>query len=537
MTADEADVVRHGGVLGAARKGRMTVLDGCRAFAVQDGCGHMTHRVAQTHLLICRGATTQHAPSIIDRRGARQRAGRFSTLRLTAVTIADMATPDGLPPGPRRPLAFQTLRYGLDPYGFFESAHRAFGDVFTVRAIGETWVILAHPDAVRELYALGPDQVDSGVANQALRPLLGTRNLLLLDGDEHLRRRKLVLPPFHGERMRAYDELIRDATRRELAAWRLGTPVPTLPRMQAITLRVVLRAVFGVEEGPRLDRLGAILRRLVTWTTDPRRALVFAFLGPDRLMGLGAFQRRIAEVDGALVEEIARRRTAPDLTDRTDILSLLLGARDEGGAALTDRELRDELLTLLVAGHETTAAALSWALTEVARHPEAQARLADGEPGLAEAAVTETLRLHPPVPLGSLRRARRPLTIAGWQLPAGATLASCSLLIHRRPDVYEAPTTWRVDRFLNTRPPAGGWLPFGGGVRRCVGAAFAQFEARTVLDEILHALVLRPAGSRPRRVGRRGIVIVPSRAAPLIATARATTRSIEPASAMRRDMP
>jgi len=429
-----------------------------------------------------------------------------------------MAALHDLPPGPRRPLAFQTLRYGLDPYGFFESAHRAFGDVFTVRAMGETWVVLAHPDAVRELYARGPDEVDSGVANQALRPLLGTRNLLLLDGAEHLQRRKLVLPPFHGERMRAYEALIREVTRREIATWPLGTPAPTLPRMHAITLRVVLRAVFGVEEGPGLDRLGAILQRLVGWTTDPRRGLVFAFLGPDRLMALGAFQRQIAEVDRALLEEIARRREVADDADRTDILSLLLRARDEDGGALTDGELRDELLTLLVAGHETTAAALSWALTELARRPEAQARLAAGEPGLAEAAITETLRLHPPVPLGSLRRLRRPLTLAGWDLPAGATLATCSLLIHRRPDVYEQPATWRVDRFLGTRPPAGGWLPFGGGVRRCVGAAFAQFEARTVLDEIMRALVLRPAGRSPRRVGRRGIVIVPPRGGPVVAT-------------------
>jgi cytochrome P450 len=431
-----------------------------------------------------------------------------------------MAAARGLPPGPRRPLAFQTLRYGLDPYGFFESAHRAFGDVFTVRAMGETWVVLAHPDAVRELYAHGPDELDSGVANRSLRPLLGTRNVLLLDGDEHLRRRKLVLPPFHGERMREYEVLIREATRREIATWPRGRRAPTLPRMHAITLWVVLRAVFGVEEGPVLDRLGAVLRRLVTWTTDPRRGLVFAFLGPDRLMGLGAFQRLIAEVDGAILEEIARRRAVDDLAERSDILSLLLQARDGDGAGLSDGELRDELLTLLVAGHETTAAALSWALTELARRPEAQARLAEGEPGLAEAAITETLRLHPPVPLGSVRRLRRPLRIAGRELPAGATLASCSLLIHRRADVYDEPASWRVDRFFGSRPPAGAWLPFGGGVRRCVGAAFAQFEARTVLDEITRALVFRPAGAPSRRVGRRGIVIVPPRGGAVVATRR-----------------
>ena len=431
-----------------------------------------------------------------------------------------MAAARGLPSGPRWPVTVQTLRYGLDPYGLFESAHREFGDVFTLRVMAETWVILAHPDAVRELYRYGPEELDSGAANMALRPLIGTRSVLLLDGAEHLRRRKVVLPPFHGERMRAYEELIREATRREIANWPLGEPVPTLPRMQAITLRVILRAVFGLQEGPELDRLGAMLRRLVNWTTDPRRALVFGFLGPDRLMGLSAFRRQLDDLDRELVAEIARRRDVADLGDRTDILSLLLRARDEDGAALSDRELRDELITLLVAGHETTAAALSWALTEVAAVPDEQARLADGEQGLAEAAITETLRLRPPVPLGGVRRLRHPMTVAGWKLPAGATLAPCSLLVHRRPDIYPQPTVWKVDRFLESRPPAGAWFPFGGGVRRCVGAAFAQFEARIVLDELTRTLELRSAGPPSRRIARRGIVIVPARGGPVIALHR-----------------
>src|SRR4051812_33979513 len=233
-------------------------------------------------------------------------------------------TPRGLPPGPRQPRAVQTLRYGLDPYGLFESAQRAFGDVFTLRVMAETWVILAHPDAVRELYAHGPGELDSGVANRSLRPLLGTQNVLLLDGAEHLRRRKLVLPPLHGERLRAYEELIRDTTRRELATWPAQTPTATLPRMHAVTLRVVLRAVFGLQEGSTLNRLEACLRQLMTWTTDLRRGLVFGFLGPDRLSKLPGFRRQLAAVDQQLFAEIARRREASDLAERTDILSLLL---------------------------------------------------------------------------------------------------------------------------------------------------------------------------------------------------------------------
>ncbi len=425
-----------------------------------------------------------------------------------------------LPPGPRLPVAFQNARYIVDPYGLFESGRRTFGDVFTLRVLGEAWVVLAHPEAVREVFAHGPDELDSGVANLALRPLLGTRNLLLLDGAEHLRRRKLVLPPFHGERMRAYEELMRAATRREIASWPLGEAVPTLPRMQAITFRVVLRAVFGVEEGARLERLAALLRSFLGWSTDVRRGLVFAFLGPERLMGLRAYRRQRDELDRELFAEIAGRRQETDLAEREDILSLLLQARDEQGEPMSDRELRDELVTLLVAGHETTAAALSWALLELARDPDAQVRLADGESGLAEAAVSETLRLHPPVPLGALRRLRRPMTIAGRHLPAGATVAPCSLLVHRRADVYPEPTAWKVDRFLGSRPPAGAWIPFGGGVRRCVGAAFAQFEAKTVLDELVRALELRPAAPLSRWIGRRGVVLVPFRGGPVVATRR-----------------
>jgi cytochrome P450 len=438
-----------------------------------------------------------------------------------------MAPTRALPPGPRGPVAVQTLRYSFDPYGLFDSGRRRFGDVYTLRVMGETWVVLAHPDAVREVFSHGPDELDSGVANFALRPLLGTRNVLLLDGTEHLRRRKLVLPPFHGQRMRAYEQVIRESTRREVAGWPLGEKAPTLPRMQALTFQVVLRAVFGVEEGPRLDTLGAILRRFLTWTTDVRRGLVYAFLGPERLMKLPAFRRQQAELDRELLAEIDARRRAPDLGERTDILSLLLQARDEDGAPLSDRELRDELVTLLVAGHETTAAALSWAVVELARDPTAQARLAEGEEGLAEAAVNETLRLHPPIPLGALRRLRRPMTIAGWNLPAGATVAPCSLLVHRRPDVYPEPLEWRVDRFLGRRPPAGAWIPFGGGVRRCVGAAFAQFEAKTVLDELCRALEFQPAGPPSRRIWRRGVVLVPMRGGPVVAARRLAP--VEPA--------
>jgi cytochrome P450 len=426
-----------------------------------------------------------------------------------------------LPAGPRRPGALQSLEYALDPYGYFRRAQRRFGDVFTVHVVGEEWVMLAHPEAVREVFGHGPDELDSGQANFSLRPILGTRNVLLLDGAEHLRRRKLVLPPFHGERMKAYAEIISGVARRDLDSWPVGKAFPVLPHLQAVTFEVIIRAVFGVQEASRLDRLRRILREFLSWTTNWRRAAVFGFLGPERVMGLDGFRRQLAEVDAEVLGEIARRREARDLAEREDVLSLLLQARDEEGRPLSDGELRDELVTLLVAGHETTAAALAWALDELADDPAVQDRLASGEDGLAEAVVTETLRLRPPVPLGALRRLRQPLRIAGHDLPAGATVAACALLVHRRADLYERPDDFVPDRFLGTKPPPGGWLPFGGGVRRCVGAAFAQFEVRLVLEEVARRFsVAHPPGRRPIGVGRRGIVLVPRRGARLMVMTR-----------------
>jgi cytochrome P450 family 135 len=439
----------------------------------------------------------------------------------TAERAPLVGQPGALPPGPRRPGVFQSLEYGLDPYGYFRRAQRRFGDVFTVHVVGEEWVMLAHPAAVREVFAHGPEDLDSGQANLPLRPILGTRNVLLLDGAEHLRRRKLVLPPFHGERMRTYAEIIASVAERDLAGWPSEEPFPVLARMQAVTFEVIMRAVFGVHEASRLDRLRGVLRELLSWTTNWRRAAVFGFLGPERVMAMRGFTRQVAAVDAEVLGEIDRRRGAADLAEREDVLSLLLQARDEDGRPLSNGELRDELVTLLVAGHETTAAALAWALGELADAPGVQERLAAGEEGLGEAVVTETLRLHPPVPLGALRRLRRPLQISGHHLPAGATVAACAVLVHRRPDLYERPDDFLPDRFLGSKPPAGAWLPFGGGVRRCVGAAFAQFEARLVLAEVARRFVLaHPPGRRPSGVGRRGIVLVPRRGGRLVAVPR-----------------
>ncbi|HEV2813010.1 MAG TPA: cytochrome P450 [Solirubrobacteraceae bacterium] len=420
-----------------------------------------------------------------------------------------------LPPGPRAPGAVQSLHYGLDPYGFFGAAQRRHGDVFTVRVTGQTWVMLAHPDLVKATFALGPQDADSGVANAPLRPLIGARNVLLLDGEEHLARRRLVLPPFHGDRMRAYAPIVAEAARRQFERWPAGRPVSVLAGMQAITLDVILRAVFGVEEGARMERLRTNVRRTLSWLSGVRAALIFTYLGPERLERMASFRRQLAAVDEDVLAEIARRRAAGDVAERDDVLSLLLTA-----GALSDQELRDELVTLLVAGHETTSALLSWAVHELARDPSAQDRLAAGEDGWADAVVTETLRLWPPVPL-VVRRLREAARFDEFSLPAGTTVAPCTTVIHRRADLWENPDAFRPDRFAGgVRPPVGPWFPFGGSVRRCIGAAFAQFEARGVLTEMARSFAWEPAGAQRERVGRRGIVLGPGRGGRVVLTPR-----------------
>jgi cytochrome P450 family 135 len=422
-------------------------------------------------------------------------------------------------PEMRGSVLLRTMRFTLDPDGFFAAAHRRYGDVFAMRVLGQRWVAIAHPDAVKELLSHGPEQVDSGAANRSLSPMLGTRNLLLLDGEEHLHRRRIVLPPFHGERMRAYEQLIRAATREQIARWPLGVPVQALPRMQALTFSVIMSCVFGVQEDERIGQLGETLRGMVSWVTDMRRVLFFFLIGPQRLDRLPAFRRQVERVDREILAEISRRRTMGDLSEREDILSLLIQATDEDGNHLSDGELRDELMTLLLAGHETTATLLAWAIHDLARDRAGQDRVAREGGAFCDAVVTETLRLHPPTG-GIARRLREPLAIAGHELPVGTDVVPVTLLVHRRPDVYADPWTFKPERFLDARPPAGAWFPFGGSVRRCIGASFAQFEAKIVLEELMGALSVRPLERRPERTGRRAIVLVPSKGARVIAHAR-----------------
>jgi cytochrome P450 len=366
--------------------------------------------------------------------------------------------------------------------------------------------MLGDPDAVKQVFTGDPRLLHAGEGNQVLRPLLGPRSVLLLDGADHMAERKALLPPFHGERMQAYGDLIADIAAREVDSWPRNAPVAVRPRMQALTLDVIMQAVFGVRD----ERLRAALADTLEWTTDPRRLLYIVLAGPDRVDR--AFRRAREPVDELLTAEIARRREAPDLAERTDILSMLLAA-----GAMDEATLRDELLTLLVAGHETTATALAWALERLARHPEAWHNLKTGGEDYLDATVKETLRLRPVVPI-VLRVLKAPLTIGGLDLPAGVAVAPTILMVHTRPDVYPDPYAFRPERFLEQPAGTYTWIPFGGGVRRCLGASFAVFEMKAVLRAVAARLDgLAPDRPQSERVTRRAVTLTPQRGARVVA--------------------
>ena len=404
------------------------------------------------------------------------------------------------------------------PKPFLRRAHAMYGDVFTMRLQGDDFVVLAHPDAVKEVFTGDPDLLRAGEGNEVLLPLLGEHAVLLLDGPRHLRQRKLLLPPFHGERMQRYKDIIVSATEREVATWRPGEEVALARRMQEITLQVIMRAVFGVTEADAVARLRSVLLSMLDWVQEPRNMIVFiiAITRPSLLDHIRSFGRVMEPLDAELFAEIRARRQVPDLAEREDILSMLLLARDEDGNGLTDDELRDELVTLLVAGHETTASALGWTFERLMRHPDVMgnavedARGGDGE--YLDAIGKETLRLRPILPIVA-RRVQQDMTIAGVDVPAGATLAPCIYLVHHREDVYPQPDAFRPERFVGVKPGTYTWLPFGGGVRRCIGAAFALFEMQQVLATVLRSVDLQPAVRQSEHTARRTITLVPEHGA------------------------
>jgi cytochrome P450 len=432
-------------------------------------------------------------------------------------TVPEGAPPaTGLPTGPNLHAFAQTVIWALAPTWLLERCVERLGQSFTLTfwPSGMRMVLLADPQAVKDVFTAPAQLAPSAAASSPVAPVLGPSSVIVLTGPEHLRQRKLLLPPFHGERMREYEQVIVEATRRDMAGWPLGRPMRVLPHTRRITLEVILRAVFGVE-GERMAELKQTMAELLR-PASTLRILRFA-LSPRMLERPGGqLGRTLDRVDELVYDELARRRRMEGLEARTDILSLLMQARDEEGEPMSDAELRDELVTLLLAGHETTATSVAWAVERLARHPDALARLTaeideDAGDEYLTAVANETLRVRPVVPL-VVRTLTEEMNVGGRVLPAGTRVAPCIYLTNRSASVYGDPAAFRPERFLHDPPETFSWIPFGGGIRRCIGAAFAQLEMKLILQTVLAELRPRPAPLRGRgeRVRRRAITLVPA---------------------------
>ncbi len=408
-----------------------------------------------------------------------------------------------------------------------EQCHRRYGDCFTLDTLlFGVEVIIVHPDDIKQVFTGDPDVLRAGEANIALGPIVGNRSVLLLDGAEHLRQRRLLMPPFHGERMLAYAQVMRDVTEAAVARFPTGRPFSLHPVMQGITLDVILRTVFGVgDESEHSAALRSALPRVLDRLQNPLAALALAPAFQRGLYGLSpwdAFQRDMRRTDDLVYAQIARRRAEGQSAramdrPRTDILAMLLEARDESGRPMTDVELRDELMTLLVAGHETTATMLCWAFDLILGDERVRDRLsqeleAADDPTKNEyldATIKEVLRLRPVVPAVG-RKLSEPMSVAGWNLPAGTLVVPSAYLTHRLPAFYPDPSRFRPERFVDKKPDPYAWLPFGGGIRRCLGMAFAMYELKVVLAAVLSRVRLRKARRAPARVALRGFTLVPA---------------------------
>ena len=397
---------------------------------------------------------------------------------------------------------------------------REYGNTFTARlGPGAKVVFLSDPAAVKAVFHGSPEHMHMGDVNGLFRRVLGRNSLLVIDGDEHLRQRRLLLPQFHGARIAQHQAAMLEAAEEDVEKWPEEGTIALQPRMQAMTLNVILAAVFGLEPGPRRDELRVLLARLLELNTTLATLLPQLRVELGGLTPWGRLMRCTAEVDQAVYAEIARRRAQ---TERpADVLSLLLDARDEDGAAMSDRELRDQLLTMLVAGHETTATALAWAFERIVRHPPVLARILEelehGETGYLDAAIKESLRLRPTVPI-TARKLTVPFELEGRTYAPGTVLMPCIFLLHRNPDVYDEPEEFRPERFLGRQPPPYAWIPFGGGVRRCLGSGFALAEMRAVMRTVLTRVRLRPASPRDERIARRAFTLSPANGAQVVAT-------------------
>jgi cytochrome P450 len=418
-----------------------------------------------------------------------------------------------LPPGPSRPSLINAIRFARDPLAYIRSFYGRYGPVAKSRFPGlGLMVYVAEPELVKQVFTGDSSVFHAGEANATvLEPAVGMNSLLTLDDEPHMRHRKLLLPAFHGDNVKRWRDTIRDITERDMESWPVGVQFSLRDHTQRITLDVILRAAFGVRDDARFRRAQVLVDRFA------RRAhpiVLYRFARHD----LGPwspwtrFKRARAALDEFLYEEIALRRGEPDIADRDDVLSLLLQATDEEGRPMTDRELRDELVTVIGAGHETTATGLAWAFERLLRNPSALDRLERSLPegdDYLEATIKETLRMRPVI-TDAARRLTREIELAGYRIPAGAIVMPAIAALHFREDIYPQPEEFRPERFLDGAPESYAWIPFGGGVRRCIGASFAQFEMGVIIRAILERAELRAADPAPERPRVRNITSAPA---------------------------
>ena len=443
-----------------------------------------------------------------------------------------------LPNSPKALPLIQLIQGIAHPFEYLEASAKECGDPFTMRSPGfPPTVVFSNPQAIQQIFSADPNQFETGRGNKILQPLLGENSLIQLDGDRHQRQRRLLTPPFHGECMRAYGRIICDVAEQVMNKWTIGNPKPIHSSMQEISMRVILRAVFGIDEGQRFEQIRQLLSSLLDSFNSPLSSslLFFPFLQQD--LGdwspWGRFLRQRQQIDELLYAEIQERREQPD-PSRSDILSLMMSACYEDGQPMTDIELRDELMTLLFGGHETTASALAWAFYWIHHLPEVRDKLLnelehlDRNPDPSEiarlpyltAVCSETLRIYPTVFFSLPRIAKSPIEIMSYQFDTGTMLSACIYLTHHREDLYPEPKRFKPERFLERQFSPYEYLPFGGGNRRCIGYAFAQFEMKLVLATVLSHFQLALVDNRPIKAVRRGITLTPSKGVPMIMTSQ-----------------
>jgi cytochrome P450 len=416
------------------------------------------------------------------------------------------------------------MAWWMRPISFLERNRARYGKRFTIRLMGErVFVMLSDPADVKQVYTAPPDVLHPGEGARVLAPVVGQNSVILLDGDAHLSQRKLMLPAFHGEKMQALSGLMTEVAEREAEQWPRDEPVALHPRLQGLTLEVILRAVFGLDPGPRLDGLRQRLTRILEMGSTPIGMLPFMQRDLGGRGPWAKFVRLRAESDALIYELIEERRR--DGSERNDVLSMLLAARHEDGSPMSDVELRDELMTLLVAGHETTASELAWGFERLARTPDVLARLVheiddgDGDAYLT-ATIQETLRRRPVLPNTAPRLVKQPVNIGGWDYPTGVCVVANAYLVHHDPEIYPDPYAFRPERFLDEQPGTYTWIPFGGGRRRCLGASFALVEMKIVLKAILSRCEVRPGIEGPEVSRRRAITVSPKQRAQMILSDR-----------------